>query len=518
MPSALGWYIHYNAKNYKKYGTALKTTNSENLAQICEKQRQSIHEQIRKLDNEAKVSDKDIELLEKFLNESKKQMALKQFSNSDSLRYEIEKKALKDLEDGLVNVNWDTLGVTKNAGYTEIGVGKQLRKYSATSPKTIQAALDKIEKLQTAIDKNLTKQMVPTTVIRDLKAMQHLYNQTNSLLEQTLDLPKSTVKSLQDAKIKLIQYLQTYVPYISTAQAQGMVFEYLLEKIPEYKDDVGRNIVDKELQTFINNIHKVTHQGTDKLSASIKVENIEWGFFQSGLTAEQKTEKRDSVLLDLKAKFADHQSADKIDISIDYKFDTKFNLSLKSYDLSKSNYLHLVDDSPLLYLIQDQNTDFVNHYFNIYSTHSEGGKSGQSARTFIEQARGLLKKEMQLTLMLKALTGINFDRTGANLLVLNDASSAFGGVKVYRMSSLMTKIEESLMQGHGPISITDENNRSWDSLPLYDNTWVGTAKKSGKHAQTRIQNILQQAYDRKIKVKLKIAIINGQPIHSPIFN
>ena len=89
---------------------------------------------------------------------------------------------------------------------------------------------------------------------------------------------------------------------------------------------------------------------------------------------------------------------------------------------------------------------------------------------------------MQLTLMLKALTGINFDRTGANLLVLNDASSAFGGIKVYRMSSLMTKIEESLMQGHGPISITDENNRSWDSLPLYDNTWVGTAKKSGKHA------------------------------------
>lgn len=528
MASALGWYIHYRASNYKKYGISPGTKklaqqyggenkNTKNLFSLCQSQRQHIFEQVNTLNSGANVSDKDVQLLEQFLNETKKQLGKNMLSNSKQIQADIEQEALKDIEDGLAQIDWNSLKVVNKADFAQIGVGKQLRATGKQFDiKTIQTALSKINQLEDAISKNLIKgggTAISASVIQQIQNLKKTYQDANFALTKKgskKTLSKKMQDSVANARIELIKNLETYVPYLPVHNAQGKVFEYLLEKIPSFAQEVAENSANDELKNFVKSLGPVLHQGDKTLSASVDVNLIERTFFAS--TQETKTANENYVKTFLESNLKHGSSEDKIDISMRYSMDSIFNLSLKSYDLSKANYLKLVENSPLLYLLQDQNTDFVNHLFNVYSTHYEKGKEESSAVSFIQNQRKILKADLQLTLIFKALTGINIGRPGAAFLVLNDVSVTGGGIKVYRVKDLMQKIEQSLYDKAGPISVKDESGKSLDNMSLFVNNWVNASSRADGAMQRNL-NVLKEAYDRKISVKLKIAAINGQIIH-----
>jgi hypothetical protein len=82
----------------------------------------------------------------------------------------------------------------------------------------------------------------------------------------------------------------------------------------------------------------------------------------------------------------------------------------------------------MAYMLQYEDTDFINHYLNLWSTHKNADLSAAYKLRRIDAA-----KSMKLLLFYKALTGANLGgRNSANLLIINDTSkSKEGAVKVF---------------------------------------------------------------------------------------
>ena len=90
------------------------------------------------------------------------------------------------------------------------------------------------------------------------------------------------------------------------------------------------------------------------------------------------------------------------------------------------------DYESLLYLIQDESPQFVNHYLNIAAIHPK--KSSISLGADWQGAH----EAMKYTVLYKALSGDTYGRNKASLFLVNDNSRA-GGVKIYEMADLLNK-------------------------------------------------------------------------------
>lgn len=111
------------------------------------------------------------------------------------------------------------------------------------------------------------------------------------------------------------------------------------------------------------------------------------------------------------------------------------NVSLDSY------YIHILDGSPLLYMLQDVDSEYVNHFLNIFASHK--GHSSKSAT--VASYRTAMLQDIKLVLMYKAITGDVAGRKTANLFIVNDNRT--GSVKVYAIDDLIDKIEQQPIDG-----------------------------------------------------------------------
>jgi len=71
---------------------------------------------------------------------------------------------------------------------------------------------------------------------------------------------------------------------------------------------------------------------------------------------------------------------DKLDVAFEWKGDL-LNISAKNYSLANSDaMIHLLSGSSLLYLISNENPDFVNHWLNLIAANYDGGDNLEVAR------------------------------------------------------------------------------------------------------------------------------------------
>ena len=129
------------------------------------------------------------------------------------------------------------------------------------------------------------------------------------------------------------------------------------------------------------------------------------------------------------------KSQGKIDVLLKWQ-GRDLKISAKNVNL-QACYIHILSGSPFLYMIQDLNGDFVNHFINVYSIQQ---KRGSLAAKFAKQRKDSMDA-MKFILMYKALTGDNYNRNAANVFAINDNSaSGKGSIKVYTMEQLIHKI------------------------------------------------------------------------------
>ncbi len=93
-----------------------------------------------------------------------------------------------------------------------------------------------------------------------------------------------------------------------------------------------------------------------------------------------------------------------------------------------SHWITLTSNSPLLYMIQDLDGDFVNHFLNIFAEHED-------ETPVFRGMRETMMDEIRFVALYKALTGSGAGRTYANTFVVNDVRT--GEVKVYDMADIL---------------------------------------------------------------------------------
>ena len=282
-------------------------------------------------------------------------------------------------------------------------------------------------------------------------------------------------KNLSKMKEKLNNIMQDAnlgVPPI--ALIKGDLFEDVIKYLPQLVEDCAHGALGNTIKSLGRNTEKIYYD----ISA----------FEQHGNFSKQfkETYKDSSISTDL---MEDGQSQGKIDISLEWK-NRPLNLSLKNYDLNKAHWIHLVSGSPLLYLIQDLNRDFVNHFINIYSKHYTAAQSQKQSRKNFRNKNKQLQDEMLLTLLYKAISGDNVKRSPASIFVLND--SATGNVLVYTIADILEKVEDNVSL----ISAKDSTGKGLREWSLFENKWAPQGY------QARINTLLKEIHKRKISVSI----------------
>ena len=170
--------------------------------------------------------------------------------------------------------------------------------------------------------------------------------------------------------------------------------------------------------------------------------------------------------------------------------------SAKNINLKDSpKVIHTVSGTSLLYLLYDENDNFVNHYFNLFANHPDkrGNTSGYTAlrRSYFE----ILK----LMIAYKALTGDTFGRSDntADVFIINDSSGSNFRVKVFSIATLLQKFWDNPSNNLGISNVTSIQR-------LYANRYV----ENSPSGIARVRNVLNEAHQRKISASFNSSLLD----------
>ena len=181
-----------------------------------------------------------------------------------------------------------------------------------------------------------------------------------------------------------------------------------------------------------------------------------------------------------------NETQDKLDVIFNWD-GAQLNVTAKNYNLKdSSSTIHLVSGTSLLYLIQNEDAYFVNHWLNIMGNVSRSSKIIDN----LQDAH----LSMKLTIFVKALTGQRLGRAGeADTFILNWRSQK----RVYVLS--VTDIIYTVSKDIDSMI----NIKGYPTNGSLKNQWVGAKSYDMGNAMQRITNLLGRVYATKISVSLK---------------
>lgn len=434
--SAIGDYVHLHAENYKQYGTTFKgPKDTINFSQ-----------QKNRIANKIKASGiTNVNNLENALTN-----ILSTQDDSKSVEAQIQKKIEdilnKRFAESMQKINWETgdvvPGLARGREKTESST-KQIASQQYTYVSSILARIRAIKEARNGIKSEMKKtelNNILNKIYIDLNAILtegKKIGKITALKNETLDkelLNKRIMLNDPNAKnlITLInETLKKYATLPAVNLQKGDLFEYAIALAPAIARVQAGESIDKVCKEL-----EKTVVGGDRSRIEI---DFDKNNFTNSLDLNQLKNlgiKGYYVSPTNKTMISYGTSQDKIDIVLEWE-GKNYNVSAKNVNL-KGRDVHILSGSSLLYLIQDEPADFINHYLNIIATHPDGNNLGAD----VAQAHNAMK----YTLLFKALTGGTYGREDkkAELFIVNDNSVKAGGVKVFEIADLIKKASGNL--------------------------------------------------------------------------
>lgn len=446
----IGNYIHYTKKGYIEHGVT-----EDGKYQAWTSQRAMIQ---NKIENSSRtVNKKDLESFETLLNDIKEGKAVK----TDNINNKVEKILQEKFKESLGTIDWSNWNVRKN----KKGIGKI--NYKEHNVEKIGQKIKDIEKAIQEVKNSGDGQQYKRGSLAKIEEIKKAYKELTADLSKNEMIDTSLLKNLVSSNNYNFESIRR--------EANKLIAEYAtLPAINLQKGDLFENMIAYAPMVAASTAQKAlgTVLGGDKEKVIINKD-----FFEDMYMTE---EFKNGVL-------TTSSSQGKIDVHLEWE-GSDLNISAKNVNLSKSYYIHILSGSSLLFLLQDVNTDFVNHFLNLNSIKG------------LAQEREKINEEVQLILMYKALTGDAYKRNAANVFAVNDNSSGGRSVKLYTMSELLKRIEEKEYYKQG---VHIDNKRLGNFL--FKNNWEGKKDiKSETEAKIRISNLLTDAHARKVNVSLNV--------------
>lgn len=264
------------------------------------------------------------------------------------------------------------------------------------------------------------------------------------------------------------------------AAATGEVFEDFLTMATIYAQKKSDQITDTLIKDIL-----VGSSGRSKVS--IQLNNFDSDFVNANLLQNSSAfkNKKGSINNFTNYEFNLGTTQDKLDVNMTWNGD-KLRVSAKNYKLKDNSALiHLVSGTSLLYMIQNENVDFINHWLNIITV---SGKSDKIAKSYLQAAHTAMKT----TLFAKALTGQGLGRSGvADTFIVNNRSKKH--IYVWSMKEVFDACINNL------------DSVKFKNYPeTISNNWVGSGKKvpSNASAQQRISNLIAKVHTYKLSISV----------------
>lgn len=443
---AIGDYVHYSLNGYLEHGITKNQTFQSYKSQkdIIRKKAKSSAKQIK---------DVDLKKMEEAI------MAIMQAEAEDNSAVATARNNVSQYLNSLFT---DLQSYDFATGKFSLTGSKTSRVGQARSYYDVEDILKRLNKTEQAIMEAIKEGQVNEADIRErIDNLKNYYakvqNDINKFKTSKGWQKSLTVKQTQQLKEQrreLNKLIKEFAAYPAVALQQGTFFEAVLDQLPL----VAKEALTSEIRGDIPEIVAM-----DKTKFANQYITKDFG--------------------DLLEKTSVSQG--KVDVSVMWD-ETPVNISAKSVDLN-NYYIHLVTGSSLLYMIQDLNSNFVNHFLNIFAAHK-----GSSSR--LSQMKLAMAQEIKLILMYKALTGDNYKRTSANVFAVNDINT--GRVRLFDMYTLIDKVSKD-QQGIMGIQL---NKKTFNENIKFNNSYAATPDE-------RISRLLTDVHNRKVSVSINTKYI-----------
>lgn len=426
----------------------------------------------------------------------------------------------KSVQAEISSIDWSTGRVSIKKNSTS-GVGQIRNKATLSEAQRAQDALNRFSKLY----KQITGNENGTLTLETLKEIVNKAKEVEENLTAAAKESSNRLKALNlddNALNMAISQLNkgNYNPYKRNFQllirtindsirilapiyayqlAQGNLFEAMLSALNYTKDGCIEKADQDLIQMLMDGIkggkRATVAYRTDRFNKNVadRLFSRTVGDFSLMANASPTQGKVDVVI----------KANSNIGNSIDLRISAK-NINLKS----SYGWIHVVSDTSLLALLQDENENYVNHYINIFALHED-----EDADNKLNQMRQAYTQLTNFLIAIKALTGevTRINENGqlvddsANVFVVNDSST--GQFHIYSMASIKQKLMEKyinaapgeLSGGRNVISIKYSKYR-------FKNDFVEGDPDSAKWI--RVSNVLSDVHATKISASININIMD----------
>ena len=506
----IGEYIHAHYQNYLMLGLSSESiSNKKSVWTTSDFQAQQKNFLTRVKKNENKVltptEKKEMrDFLYSFMNPKK----------DDKIAREARKFIKEELKtkfnDSIQNINF-SFGNVKNTKYTQ--ALQELREKEKEAKAILQKLKmpekcfnvaniqNKINAIQTYINgpnfnvskKAKSKIQKELTLIE--KQLEPLIKELNG--KKTLEITDLNRNTLEGLLNKTNDLLQTYFSLPATNLQKGDLFEYIIALTKIKANGLGMKELNNGLKKAKENI-----KGDKKSSVEIDLGNINNEVAQLLRPTNYRIDKDQNTLISIKT------SQEKIDVELNWK-GKDIAISAKNINLSSPNaHINILSGSSLLYLLQDEDTNFINHYLNITATHADK----EPSPLLIASAHASAKAAV----VVKALSGATFKRKQATTFIANDNSkkgkSSIQIYDIYDMLEIATKDMQSL---NNYTQVKTGNNKWGKDLSTirFQNNIIGstnnTEEINDNNAAKRIANLLIDMHKKKIYVALSPTLLSN---------
>lgn len=455
--SAIGDYIHYSKRNYMKEGTS-----KGGVFQMWEEQSRRIRERAE-AESYADISQPDLELLANALEGIMSKGGIAG-TPEETARKEIERVLIEKYKDRLQNINYETGNVTLNKdAETAIGKARSNAKVASLYRKAMQIEKIVLEQAQRG---NMEAQLA-------LSSAKEIASYYNAIAEEINEYKRNN-------KLKI-----TYTPEQTAEMNQkrkelnALIAEFAAYPAIELQKGDFFEVAADQLGTVIENVVATEIKGGARERVEIEKEFLATQYFTKDFG-------------DMIEKTSLSQG--KVDVEITWKGQDNINSLLRA-SLKNANlghyYVRMVSGSSLLFMIQDLDTDFVNHFLNLMAKH-KGTKN--DIPKFVKLKEQMVE-EMRLALFYKSLSGDNFQRTTANVFIVNDNRT--GKVRAYRIQDLVNKAADNIKLLTG----VKLNNKTLNTDINFRNDWHDGSPEG------RISGLLADVHATKVSASLHTSLL-----------
>lgn len=470
MGSAIGDYVHYYAGDYDRYGISKNfSTSSEDgdrIMQAYKTQKLNMIKKTKKQSINKKQIQEDLNMIlsgEDTSNERIKEIQ-KYITN------EINKEAIRYGAKG-VNINYSTGQVTAQAleSYILTAEAKLTDKIKRTEKffrvSTLESRIKSIEENIKLISGETTQEQVKKQIESITKTLEDLKKDTGNTEKKIMVNNKAL--SLVD---QINDIIQKFNAKKTINLLKGEFWEYVIALSPY----IGAEYLGKSLDDFAAN-----KMGDARSSKMIKLNNFAKDIDISKIFGVKGWTLDDGGQVALTTG----KSQDKVDVELYIKEGKSISVSAKNVNLASGYDVHLVTNTSLLYLLQDEDPEYINHYLNIMATHCDDDG-------YITSLRQLATNTTKIILLYKALAG-GFGVKKVELFILNNNSATNkDSIKIYEVADLIDYAAKNLNLIHATANDIDIDLMRFKNEFAID-------------YQTRITNLIADVHQKKISVALK---------------